>query len=60
MEPGRYFIQEGPVLLHPKEKGHYHLFSDLLILSKKKRVEDSIALDWCCVRSKAISSMSLR
>ena len=48
------------MLLHPKEKGHYHLFSDLLILSKKKRVEDSIALDWCCVRSKAISSMSLR
>ncbi len=57
MEPGRYFISEGPVTLHPKDKGHYHLFSDLLIVSKKKKVEDSIALDWACMREKIIASM---
>jgi len=59
MEPGRYFIQEGPMMIYPKDKGHYHLFTDLLIISKKKKVEDSIALDWCCMKEKAISNKTV-
>lgn len=59
MDPGRFFVQEGPVQLFPKERGHYHLFSDLLIISRKKKVEDSIALDWCSVKEKIISSMEI-